>query len=154
MKPNPISPTVSLMPQSCPVWRGRAVGRSAGLATFETVDPEGGDAEFEFEAELWRWEGAQAWVFVSVPADLADVIEEIHGEHARGFRSLRVAVAVGGHEWRTSIFPDSKRGTYLLPVKREIRRRVGVDVGDRRGGCAVRALSGRGRGARRTAGAP
>jgi hypothetical protein len=87
-------------------------------------------AEFTFEAVLWEWEGPQAWTFVSLPDDLADVIEEVHGDHARGFRSLRVEVAVGGHVWRTSIFPDSKRGTYVLPMKKEIRSKAGVEAGD------------------------
>ena len=88
-------------------------------------------AEFTFEAELFEWDGPQSWFFVSLPGDLADVIEEVHGEHARGFRSLRVEVGLGEQVWRTSIFPDSKRGTYLLPVKKEVRRRAGVGDGDR-----------------------
>jgi magnesium transporter len=33
-------------------------------------------AEFTFDAELWEWDGPQAWVFVSLPDDLADVIQE------------------------------------------------------------------------------
>ena len=92
-------------------------------------DAKGG--EFAFEAELWEWESRAAWTFVSLPADLSDVLAEVHGEHARGFGSLRVEVAIGGHVWRTSIFPDSKRGTYVLPVKKEIRRKAGLAIGDR-----------------------
>jgi hypothetical protein len=88
-------------------------------------------AEFTFEAELFEWDGPQSWFFVSLPHDLADVIEEVHGEHARGFRSLRVEVGLGEQVWRTSIFPDAKRGTYLLPVKKEIRRKAEVGEGDR-----------------------
>ena len=38
-----------------------------------------------------------------------------------GFGSVRVAVTVGTTSWRTSIFPDSKTRTYLLPVKKEVR---------------------------------
>jgi hypothetical protein len=88
-------------------------------------------AEFTFEAQLFEWDGPQSWFFVSLPEDLADVIEEVHGEHARGFRSLRVEVGLGEQVWRTSIFPDSKRGTYLLPIKKEIRRKASVGSGDR-----------------------
>ena len=29
------------------------------------------------------------------------------------------------------IFPDSKRGTYVLPVKKEIRGKAGLAIGDR-----------------------
>lgn len=87
-------------------------------------------SEFAFEAELFPWDGPAAWVFAALPPDLADVIHEVHGEHARGFGSLRVEVGLGGQVWRTSIFPDSQAGTFLLPVKKDIRRRAGVDVGD------------------------
>ena len=40
-------------------------------------------------------------------------------------------MVLGGQVWRTSIFPDSKSGTYVLPVKKEIRRKAGVGEGDR-----------------------
>jgi hypothetical protein len=87
-------------------------------------------SEFVFEAELFEWDGPAAWVFATLPADLADVIHEVHGEHARGFGSLRVEVGIGEQVWRTSIFPDSKAGTFVLPVKKDVRRRAGVEVGD------------------------
>jgi hypothetical protein len=87
-------------------------------------------SEFVFEAELFEWDGPAAWVFAALPPDLADVIDEIHGEHARGFGSLRVEVTIGEVVWRTSIFPDSKASTFLLPVKKDVRRKAGVDVGD------------------------
>ncbi len=37
---------------------------------------------------------------------------------------------IGKTNWRTSIFPDSKSGTYLLPVKATVRRVEGIDDGD------------------------
>jgi Domain of unknown function (DUF1905) len=85
----------------------------------------------EFEAELWEWDGPAAWHFLSLPEDLADEIDAEHGQHARGFGSVRVEVGIGSDVWRTSIFPDTKRGTYLLPVKKEIRRRQRLEVGER-----------------------
>ena len=87
--------------------------------------------QFEFEGELWEWDGPSAWHFVSLPEELADLITEAFGEHARGFRSLRVEVSIGSAVWRTSIFPDKQRATYLLPVKKEIRQRLGLDTGAR-----------------------
>lgn len=87
--------------------------------------------EFAFVAKIWEWDGPQAWHFVSLPADLADFVKESFGHNARGFKSLRVEVKVSDVIWRTSIFPDSKRGTYLLPIKKDIRKRLGVEVGSR-----------------------
>jgi hypothetical protein len=87
------------------------------------------EPDFEFDATVWEWDGGAAWHFVSLPEDLADLVEESFGADARGFRSLRVEVTIGPEVWRTSIFPDRKRGTYLLPVKKEIRRRLHLEVG-------------------------
>ena len=48
-----------------------------------------------------------------------------------GFGSIRVEVTLGGSTWRTSIFPDSKAGCYVLPVKKAVRTAEGVEIGDR-----------------------
>ena len=37
----------------------------------------------------------------------------------------------GKTTWKTSIFPDKKSGTYLLPLKADVRRREGIGAGDR-----------------------
>ena len=81
---------------------------------------------FAFTAEVWKHESSGGWYFVSLPEDAADEIEEIHGQRARGFRSLRVDVTIGDTRWATSIFPDKKRGTYVLPVKRAVREAEGL----------------------------
>ena len=88
---------------------------------------------YEFEAPLWIWDArkADSWTFVSLPEQVSDEVLELSGPHRRGFGSLRVEVTVGGSVWRTSIFPDSKRGTYVLPVKKAVRRAEGVEAGDR-----------------------
>jgi hypothetical protein len=95
-------------------------------------------SRFSFEAEVWEHDGPAAWHFVSLPEPVADDIEAEFGHRAKGFGSLRVDVAVGSTRWSTSIFPDSKRGTYVLPLKKSVRIaeglisgtsvRVGIDV--------------------------
>ena len=86
-------------------------------------------AQFEFEAEVWLYEGDAAWHFITVPADVSDEIEAHTTEKRRGFGSVRVHVTIGATTWSTSVFPDSKRGAYVLPVKAEVRRREGLSAG-------------------------
>ena len=43
---------------------------------------------------------------------------------------MRVQVRVGSTTWSTSIFPDKGRGTFLLPVKKSVRDREGLDEGE------------------------
>jgi len=38
---------------------------------------------------------------------------------------------VGGTTWRTSIFPDSRSGAFILPIKADVRRRENIAAGDR-----------------------
>lgn len=85
---------------------------------------------YTFTAELWRWKGDAAWHFVSLPADIADDLEDQAGQRA-GFGSIRVVVEIGSTTWRTSVFPDSKQGTFILPIKRAVRESEGLAEGDR-----------------------
>ena len=85
---------------------------------------------FEFGAPLWQYPGADGWHFVSLPAEVSGEITEITPGVRRGFGSVRVDVTVGATSWRTSIFPDSKTGTYLLPVKKAVRVAEHLETGD------------------------
>lgn len=85
----------------------------------------------EFDAALWQWEArrSDAWTFVSLPTDVADDILDAVSVQ-RGFGSVRVEASVGSTTWRTSVFPSAEQRTFVLPVKRAVRRAEGVDVGD------------------------
>lgn len=76
---------------------------------------------YEFVAPLWRYTGEAAWFFVTLPNDVADEIDHITAESRRGFGSVRVEVTVGATTWNTSIFPDSKSESFVLPVKKAVR---------------------------------
>lgn len=87
---------------------------------------------YEFDAELWLWDARKAdtWTFLSVPTDIADEVLELAGPFARGFGSLRVEVTLGATVWRTSVFPDKRAATYVLPVKKAVRAAERVGAGD------------------------
>ena len=84
---------------------------------------------YSFVAELWLAEAEAPWVFVTVPPEAGDAIAESAPKKA-GFGSVRVEVTVGSTTWHTSLFPDTKRRAYLLPVKKAVRTTESVDVGD------------------------
>ena len=83
---------------------------------------------FTFTAPVWLHDGG-SWHFVAVPEDDSDVIEEMFGADAGGFGSVRVEVTIGATVWRTSLFPDSKRKTYVLPIKKSVRLSEGLRAG-------------------------
>jgi uncharacterized protein DUF1905 len=104
------------------------------VAAAGTVGPtcDAGIVVVEFDAELWIWDArrADSWTFVSLPAEASEEIRERADGSPRGFGSLRVRVTVGGSTWTTSIFPDSARGCYVLPIKRAVRKAAALDAGD------------------------
>jgi len=85
-----------------------------------------------FAAPLWIWDARRAdtWMFVSLPPERGDEIRDLAGGLRRGFGSLRVKVTIGASTWRTSIFPDKASGSYVLPIKRAVRRAEALDEGD------------------------
>lgn len=86
---------------------------------------------FTFKAKVWLYSSdASSWHFVSVPKKQSDYIRERFESQKRGFGSIRVTVTIGTVVWKTSIFPDSKSGTYFLPLKAEIRRKAKIEEGD------------------------
>ena len=83
-----------------------------------------------FDAELWLYPTAKAaWCFATLPRDVGEQFKFFH-PHTGGFGSIKVTAKIGDTEWTTSIFPDSRSGSYLLPVKAEVRKKERVKPGD------------------------
>lgn len=83
-----------------------------------------------FAAELFRWKPDASWFFVRVPQEISDDVRESLTGPPGGFGSVRVDVTIGSSAWATSLFPEGKGGTYVLPVKKAIRTAEGIDEGD------------------------
>lgn len=85
--------------------------------------------DVDFTAPLWRWKPEASWYFVSLPQDIADEIEDRFGG-GPGFGAVKVQVRVGATTWSTSLFPSTPHETYLLPMKKQVWTREGLDEGD------------------------
>jgi uncharacterized protein DUF1905 len=81
-------------------------------------------------APMWLWsaEGG-SWHFITVPEGEAAEIRAHSLLSRGGFGSVKVQATINDVTWRTSVFPQ-KSGGYLLPVKKEVRCRAGIAVGD------------------------
>lgn len=87
--------------------------------------------ELSFTGEVWRWKGDSRWHFVTLPREVADEIRDQSAGVPRGFGSVRVRVSIGETVWSTSVFPDKHSGSFILPLKKDVREREGIDEGDR-----------------------
>jgi hypothetical protein len=85
--------------------------------------------ELAFEAELWLHDGPSGWHFVTLPLPVADELRD-RAPVGRGFGSHRVTASLGSTTWSTSVFPDARSGSFLLPVKQDVRRANQVEAGD------------------------
>ncbi|MEK7156768.1 MAG: DUF1905 domain-containing protein [Patescibacteria group bacterium] len=86
---------------------------------------------YKVRSEVVLWPGAQgAWHFAYVDKKHSEEIRKKYTGPRRGFGAVRVWVCIGKTEWETSIFPDSRSGVYVLPLKAKIRRAEGIQAGD------------------------
>ena len=86
---------------------------------------------FKFSAKVWIYPGMKgAWHFVSIPKKESAGIKKIFGALAGGWGSLPVNVTIGKTSWKTSIFPDKKSASYILPLKSNVRKKEKIYEGD------------------------
>ncbi len=86
---------------------------------------------YKFKETMWIYPGPAAWHFINVPIKHTKQIKNTFGHLARGFGSLPVNVNIGTSSWKTSIFPDNKNQTYLLPIKVSVRKKEGLKAGQK-----------------------
>lgn len=82
--------------------------------------------KYEFSAKPWRHKGDAGWYFASLPIELAKEIRDALRFEEQGWGRLPATVKIGSFEWKTAIWFDTKRKTYLLPLKAEIRSKEGI----------------------------
>lgn len=81
--------------------------------------------------KVWLYPGDMAaWHFITLTKSVGQEIRESYGKNARGFGSLPVEVTIGNTTWKTSIFPDKRVGSYLLPLKAKVRKSEEIEAGD------------------------
>ena len=85
---------------------------------------------FEFEGELWLYDGPAPWHFVTVPAEISEAIHDHAVGPRKSFGSIRVIATIGTTTWRTSVFSDKRLVALLLPVRASVRTGEAIEAGD------------------------
>ncbi len=85
---------------------------------------------YAFDAQLWRHQGEGSWHFVTLPLDQADEIDQLTSPARHGFGSVKVLATIGATTWHTSLFPDVKRGSFVLPIKKQVRMLERLEAGE------------------------
>jgi hypothetical protein len=87
-----------------------------------------GRIKYQFTSEIWVYPGKGGWHFVSLPQELSKEIREILKSEEQGWGRLKVKAKIGNSEWDTAIWFDTKMGTYILPLKAEIRKKEKLEA--------------------------
>ena len=85
--------------------------------------------KIEFKGEVRLWPANEKFYLLPLPEEISADIFEISDGLTNGWGSLKVEARIGEVVWRTSIFPDSKLGVFELPLKLEVRKKNGLEVG-------------------------
>lgn len=88
-----------------------------------------GKIKYEFIKDIWRYDGAAGWYFISLPSDASIEIRSMLKKQEEGWGRLQAMAKIGNSEWKTAIWFDTKLNTYLLPIKAEIRKKEKLDAG-------------------------
>jgi hypothetical protein len=86
--------------------------------------------QYTFTAELWQRAAAGGWHFFSLPQAMAAEIREQLQWQEEGWGRLKASARLGTSQWETAIWFDTRRQTYLLPVRAAVRRREKIGAGD------------------------
>jgi hypothetical protein len=84
--------------------------------------------ELEFDGEIWFWRGPAPFHFVTLPEPESRQVESVSRQVSYGWGMIPVVARVGGTEWETAMF--AKDGGYVLPVKAQVRRAEGLELGE------------------------
>ncbi len=86
---------------------------------------------YTIKSKIWLYPGENAnWHFLTIPKKESTLITDAYKAFKKGWGSLPVEACIKKTKWKTSIFPDNKSGTYLLPLKALIRKKEGLESGD------------------------
>ncbi len=83
---------------------------------------------YKFKAKVWVYPGLGGWHFVNLPKQLAQKIKVLKKTYGAGF--VKVKVTVGKSSWVTALFPQNESESYLLSIKKPIRKKEEIIEGD------------------------
>ena len=85
-------------------------------------------APLKFRAAVIEWRGPAPYFYAPVPSEHVEEIRRAAKVVSYGWGVIPVEAQIGKVTFTTSLFP--KEGTYLLPIKADVRRSCGITVGD------------------------
>jgi hypothetical protein len=99
---------------------------------------------FTIKAKMWMWPGDMPWHFVSLDKELSKNIREAYPKSA--IVKVKSSIESADEEkvftvnkktkkeetlfWNTSLFRNKKDENYIMPIKKDIRKKLGIFAGE------------------------
>jgi hypothetical protein len=80
------------------------------------------------KAKPWLNSGVGGWHFISFSIKISTEIRKNNIDKEEGWGRLKALAKIGNTEWKTSIWFDTKRQVYLLPIKAEVRKKESIKL--------------------------
>ncbi len=85
--------------------------------------------KFTISKKVWLWPGeVMPWHFVYVDGKEKEYIKTHAIKSRNGL--VKIEARIGRTSWNTSLLPFKKDDTYLIALKKEVRNKEGIMVGD------------------------
>ena len=87
--------------------------------------------KYEFTAKVWNYSstaGTGGWYIACLPKEMSKEIRENLKFLEEGWGRLKMTAKIGTTHWETASWFDIKLGTYLLPLKAEIRKKEKIET--------------------------
>ncbi|KJY20275.1 MULTISPECIES: DUF1905 domain-containing protein [unclassified Streptomyces] len=81
-----------------------------------------------FAGRVIEWRGPAPFYFVPVPQEQSADVQQVAAMATYGWGVVPVEARIGEVTFETSLFP--RDGGYLLPVKKAVRKPLGLVAGD------------------------
>jgi len=82
-----------------------------------------------FTSELIYWRGPSPFYFFRMPEKEAAAIAKIASEVTYGWGVIPADITIKDEVFYTALFP--KDGSYLVPLKKAIREKLKIELGDK-----------------------
>jgi hypothetical protein len=83
-----------------------------------------------FTASVWQHPSPGGWYFVSLPIEFSEEIRQNMKWQEEGWGRMKAKAKIKETLWDTAIWYDTKLGTYILPLKVDIRKKEKIKIGD------------------------
>jgi Domain of unknown function (DUF1905) len=96
------------------------------------VKPQKAKVKYTMTEKVFLYPGESGnWHFVPITKKIGQEIRQNFGKSRRGFGAVKVEVTIGKTIWLTSMFPDKYSGSYILPLKAQIRKNEEIYAEDK-----------------------